>query len=298
MIKHTLLLFNLKVLAFLILFITGYCSYAHAQQKSSGTSITGVIMDATTHEPLIGVSVRIAGTNKATISDLDGRYTIGVDAKDKELTYSYVGYLTVTEKIYDRKTINVSLSEDSQMLDDVVVVGYGIQKKSHLTGSITKVELDGLGDIPSSNVGEALKGKIAGVQIQNLSGEVGVEPSIRVRGTASISASSSPLIIVDGFPSAEGLDALNMGDVESIEVLKDAASAAIYGSRAANGVIIITTKSGEMNKPKYSLKTSLAIKNPYKLHPIMSSKDYVDMIVEESLLRELNFPMLNLHSIL
>ncbi|PXV68753.1 TonB-linked SusC/RagA family outer membrane protein [Dysgonomonas alginatilytica] len=254
-----------------------------AAQSSKG-SISGTVIDSN-KDPLIGVAIHVLGTSKGTITDLDGNYTIEIDNPKSILRFSYTGFVSREIPVENNRKIDVTLSEDLQQLDEVVVVGYGIQRKSHLTGSITKVKTDGLEDIPASRVDQALQGRIAGVQIQNVTSEVGEAPKVKVRGMGSISAGAEPLIIVDGFPVAEGLGVVNMNDVESIEVLKDAASAAIYGSRAANGVIMITTKQGTINKPKYTLRTLWGTKSAYKVHPIMTSKEYVDMRTNEERLK-------------
>ncbi len=268
------------VVPFLILF----CFYGHdlvAQTSDTKKTITGKVTDVD-NEPLIGVSVVVVGSTQGTITDLEGNYVLPVSGTKPSIRFSYTGFVSRVIAVENKTTIDVVLQEDLQQLEEVVVVGYGIQKKSHLTGSITKVKTEGLDDIPTSRLDQALQGRIAGVQIQNITSEVGAAPQIRVRGMGSISASSEPLVIIDGFPVSDGLGIVNMNDVESIEVLKDAASAAIYGSRAANGVIMITTKQGTINKPKYTLKTSWGIKDAYKTHPIMSAREYVDMRVKES----------------
>jgi len=246
--------------------------------------VTGTVVDDT-GLPLIGVSVSVEGTSNGTLTDIDGNYKISVPDTRTSLKYSMIGFVPKNIKVGNQTVINVILQEDLQMLDEIVVVGYGVQKKSHLTGSITKVKTEGLEDIPVSRLDQALQGRVAGVQIQNITSEVGQAPQIRVRGMGSISADSGPLVIIDGFPVDEGLGIVSMNDVESIEVLKDAASAAIYGSRAANGVILVTTKSGTPDKPKYSLKTSWGTKSAYEKHPVMSAKEYYDMRVNEEKLK-------------
>lgn len=253
---------------------------AQNSDGKQGLTVSGTVVDSN-NDPLIGVAIHVLGTSKGTITDLDGNYTIAVDNSKSILRFSYTGFVSREVPVGNNRKMDVTLSEDLQQLDEVVVVGYGIQKKSHLTGSITKVKTEGLDDIPASRLDQALQGRIAGVQIQNITSEVGEAPKVRVRGMGSLSAGAEPLVIVDGFPVSEGLGVVNMNDVESIEVLKDAASAAIYGSRAANGVIMITTKQGTINKPKYTLRTSWGTKSAYKVHPIMSSKEYVDMRVNE-----------------
>lgn len=238
--------------------------------------VTGKVTDEN-NESLIGASITIKGTSIGTIADFDGNYSLKVSSANDVLVFSYIGFNPQEVQVKGRRVINVTLGEDVTALDEVVVVGYGVQKKSHLTGSVTKVETDGLVDIPSPRIDQALQGKIAGVQITNTTSEAGVAPQIRVRGMGSISASSDPLVVVDGFPISDGLAFVDMNDVESIEVLKDAASSAIYGSRGANGVILITTKKGDSSKPKYSFKSSWGFKNAYKLHPIMTADEYIAM---------------------
>lgn len=260
------------------------CIFASAQNRK----VSGKVVD-TNNEPLIGATVTSKNSSLGTITDLDGNYTIEVPPTETELIYSYVGFVSQNIQIKGRNIINVTLGEDVKNLEEVVVIGYGVQKKSHLTGSVSKVETEELVDISATRIDQALQGKIAGLQILNTSSEAGVEPQIRIRGMGSISASSDPLVVVDGFPIAEGLSFVDMDDVESIEVLKDAASSAIYGSRGANGVILITTKSGSTQKPKYSFKSSWGFKNAYALHPIMTAKEYTSLLEHDKLLMNPDF---------
>ncbi|MCC8188789.1 MAG: TonB-dependent receptor [Bacteroides sp.] len=246
------------------------------QLMAQSRTVTGQVTD-NDHLPMIGVSVAVKGSVNGTITDLDGNYSLGISGPDDVLVFSFIGYTTQEIKAGQQAVISVVLAEDVKVLDEVVVVGYGVQKKSHLTGSVSKVKTDELADIPVSRLDQALQGKIAGVQITNTTTEAGVAPQIRVRGMGSISASGDPLVVVDGFPVADGLGFVDMSDVESIEVLKDAASSAIYGSRGANGVILITTKQGEVKKPKYSFKASWGVKDAYKLHPILTAREYITL---------------------
>jgi TonB-dependent starch-binding outer membrane protein SusC len=174
---------------------------------------------------------------------------------------------------------------DAQTQAEVVVIGYGAVKKSSLTGSVSKYKNEKLDQTPVTRLDQALQGKIAGVQVQNISSEAGADPKVQVRGVASINAGQSPLVVVDGHPVPDGLAFVNMSDIESVEVLKDAASAAIYGSRGASGVIIITTKTGKSQKPKYTFKTSLGTKSPYKIYPIISTTEYTELLYKEAALR-------------
>ncbi len=248
-------------------------------------TLSGVVTDASLNgEPLIGASIAIKGTMVGTISDYEGKYTLIAPTDTGTLVFSYVGYVKQELKFIGAQVINVELSFDAEVLEEVVVVAYGTQKKSHLTGAVSSLKNDGLDEIAVSRADQALVGKLAGVQVLNTDGLAGSEPSIRIRGAASISASSDPLIVIDGFPMPEGSDAMsmvNMGDVESIEVLKDAASSALYGSRASSGVILITTRSGASKKTKYNFKTYTGISTPIKLPDMMNNVEYLELLYEE-----------------
>lgn len=248
-------------------------------------SISGKVTDETSGDALPGVNVLVQGTLTGTITDIDGNFSLSLPANSTTLVFSFIGYTTQIVLIKGLTSINVSLKPESIFLDEIVVVGYGVQKKSHLTGSVSKIKNDRLDEIPVSRIDQALQGKIAGVQIQNTTSEAGVAPKIRIRGMGSISATSSPLVVVDGHPVADGLSFVSMADVESIEVLKDAASSAIYGSRGAAGVIMITTKSGNAEKPKYDFKISKGILSAYKLQPLMTFSEYTRKMYDEAALR-------------
>lgn len=247
-------------------------------------TVSGTVTD-TKGETLPGVSVLVKGTRIGTSTDITGKYTLkGVPAQGT-LVFSFMGYKQREIAVKDRRKIDAGLEEDVKSLDEVVVVGYGTVRKSHLTGSVTKLKNENLDEIPTSRLDNALIGKMAGVSVQNTTSEAGAAPTVRVRGLSSISANSSPLIVVDGHPVPDGLAFVNPYDVESIEVLKDAASSAIYGSRGANGVIIITTKKGTANKPRYAVKSYYGFKDTYKLNPIMSITEYTNMLYSEADLR-------------
>lgn len=254
----------------------------YAQQSSV---VQGTVIDES-GLPMIGVTVTVRGTTTATITDLDGNYNIKVPDSKTILQFSFLGFVQQNITVGNQSTINLTMKEDLQNLDEVVVVGYGVQKKSHLTGSISKLKGDGLEDLPVTSVDQALQGKIAGVNIQSTTPEAGVEAQIRVRGMGSLSAGGQPLVVVDGYPVADGLSFVEAADIESIEVLKDAASAAIYGSRAANGVIMITTKSGNIAKPKYTFNMYHGIKQAYKRHDNMNYSDYIGLLYNEASLRQ------------
>jgi TonB-linked SusC/RagA family outer membrane protein len=265
----------LQRMMLLLLFCFGSMSLMYAQ-----IIIKGKVVDES-NITLPGVNVMIKGASKGTISDINGNFSIEVPNEKTVLRFTYIGYTPIEITVGNQKQLSVILTESTQNLEEVIVIGYGTQKKSHLTGSISKIKEESLSDIPASRLDQALQGKIAGVSIQNTTSEAGAAPQIRVRGMGSISASNEPLVVVDGYPVVDGLSFVDMNDVESIEILKDAASSAIYGSRGANGVILITTKSGNINKPKYSVKGYTGFKSAYKLHDIMSAQEYVNMMKDE-----------------
>ena len=243
--------------------------------------VTGTVSDDM--GPLVGATVVVkdAKVPTGTVTDNDGKFSISVPSKKSILVFSYVGYSDQAVIVGNQTSISVKLVEDATQLDETIVIGYGTQQKSHLTGSISKLEGDALINAPVSDVTTALQGMMTGLNVTNQTSEVGVVPSIRVRGTGSISADSEPLVIIDGFPVSGGLSQINANDIKSIEILKDAASAAIYGSRAANGVIMITTKSGSPDKPKYSFKFYQGYKYAYKLHDMMTSTEWYELQLRE-----------------
>jgi len=251
----------------------------------SQIKVTGTVLDNKS-EPLIGVNITVKGSKTGTISDFNGKFNIEVPNRQSILVFSYIGYKTIEKTIPASGQLNVVMEEETQTIDEVVVVAYGTQKKSHLTGAVSSLKNEKMDEIPVSRVDQALQGKIAGVQINNVNPEAGAAPKIRVRGLGSISASSDPLIVIDGFPVPDGLSMISMADVQSVEVLKDASSAALYGSRAAGGVILITTKSGETNKPKYNFKMYSGFRNALKLPDMLSTEDYVALLYREAAMRK------------
>ncbi|SHG14612.1 TonB-linked outer membrane protein, SusC/RagA family [Salegentibacter echinorum] len=262
----------------LILFIQLPC---FAQNEYT---LRGSVISEEDNMPLPSVNISKVGEGIGAVTDFDGNFEIMVKKGDT-LSFSYIGKKTVNIGIDAQKTLEVSM-EDSNIMDEVVVIGYGTQKKSSLTGSVSKLENENLEELPYSNVSNAIKGKIAGVRIQNTSGDVGESPDITIRGSGSISLSSSPLVVVDGFPFDDGLQFINPSTIESIEVLKDASSTAIYGSRGANGVILITTKNGKPGETKYEFKTYSGFKQAYKQADILDVYEYSDLDRERDQLVE------------
>ncbi|MCD8539272.1 MAG: TonB-dependent receptor plug domain-containing protein [Leadbetterella sp.] len=211
------------------------------------TEIKGQVTDSD-GVAIPGVSVTVKGTNRGTLTDQEGRYTISVADGNAVLVFRQVGYLPVEKTVGAQTVINASLTEDIQALEEVVVVGYGVVKKSDVTGAIAKIGQKEMEAMPVQNALQAMQGKTAGVDITSNErpGEIG---SIRIRGERSLTATNAPLYVVDGIPlQGTGIENLNPGDIESIEVLKDASSTAIFGSRGANGVILVTTKRGKSGK--------------------------------------------------
>ncbi len=226
-----------------------------------GYNLTGNVVDSG-NEPLIGVNVLVASTSTGTVTDIDGSYQVKVKSGDV-VKFSYTGYATQSITITDQKTLNITLGEDAEILDQVVVVGYGTRKKSHNTGAIAQVGGKDLAAIQATRVDDALAGKLSGVLIQNQDGAPGADPKIQIRAASSISGASNPLIVVDGYPISGSLATINPNDIQSLEVLKDAASAAIYGSRGANGVILVTTKKGKAGKASVSYNAYASTSSRY-----------------------------------
>ncbi|WP_289039114.1 TonB-dependent receptor [uncultured Zobellia sp.] len=226
-----------------------------------GSTITGTIVDEA-NVPIPGVNVIITGTTTGTSTDFDGLYSINASSGDI-LQFSYIGYVTQNVTVGSQSTINITMVEDAALLDEVVVVGYGSVKKSHLTGAVAKVGGAEVAAVQVARVDDALAGKLPGVRIQNQSGEPGAAPKIQIRAASSVSGDSDPLIVVDGFPISGNLATVNPNDIESLEVLKDAASAAIYGSLGANGVILVTTKKGKSGKVNFSYNTYTSTSSKY-----------------------------------
>jgi len=222
--------------------------HAHAQ---TGT-VVGVVTDGASKTPMVGATVHIKGTTNGTTVDINGNYSINAAAKDS-LVFSFIGYDTQTIAVKDNKIINATLTESPTMLEDVVVVGYGTLQKRDVTGAISSVTAEDIALKAPVDVFDALQGMAAGLQITSVSGEPGAEADVRIRGTSTFDSGTLPLYVVDGMPM-DDISSINPLDIESIDLLKDAASASIYGSRAANGVILITTKKGVAGKPKINLK--------------------------------------------
>ena len=239
-------------------------------------TVKGVVKDVA-GDPIIGASVVVKGTTNGTITDMSGNFTLENVQQGANIEISFVGYLAQTVKA--SASLNVTLKEDTQNLDEVVVVGYGVQKKSVVTAAISKVTAEDLNASKPSRVEDALKGKVSGVQITQSSGQPGSDSKVRIRGIGS-TTSSDPLYIVDGMPVDGGINYLNPVDIESVEILKDAASAAIYGARAANGVVLVTTKSGKAGKTTINYDFSYGWQNPWKKKAVLNATEYMTIMNE------------------
>jgi len=241
--------------------------------------ITGKVTDASTGEPLPGVNILIEGTLLGTISDVDGNYSIEVPNTETVLLFSFVGYITERMEVGSRVSLDVTLVQDIQKLDEVVVIGYGTVKKKDLTGAVSSIQAKDLGNSTVANVGQMIQGRVAGVEIST--GDDGGRPggamNIKIRGTTSINE-TDPLTIIDGM---EGdADMVAPSEIESVDILKDASSAAIYGSRGANGVIIITTKKGKAGTPRFNYDGYYGVSTPIKKLDLLNASDYIDLVYD------------------
>lgn len=245
----------------------------HAQQQAK--TVTGTVTDVS-GKPIIGANIRIKGTTTGTITDIDGNFSIEAEPQSV-IEVSYIGYLTQETVINNQKSIRFLLKEDTKTLDEVVVIGYGVQKKADLTGSVANINTEKLNTQSNANIGQALQGKIAGVDIVSQGGAPGSGTRIMVRGIGTLN-NASPLYIVDGM-YMNSIDHINPNDIASIDVLKDASSAAIYGSRAANGVIIVTTKEGSNTegKPIIDLSVNLGISTASKFLDMLDAKGWAEV---------------------
>lgn len=283
--RFNLLVFTLAVLAFPV---NGLA------QQGAEIKVTGMVTDASNGEAIPSVNITIKGTTRGTITDVEGNYFIEVPG-NSTLIYTFIGYKQKEVVVGNRTTINVALESDLLQLDEMVVIGYGVQKKRNLTGSIASVSSSSIEDTPVKDVLSALQGRASGVQIVSNSGAPGAGITVRVRGMSSLNSGNEPLYVIDGvaiesnsLSSLNGYDQhglnplgdINPGDIESMEVLKDAASTAIYGSRAANGVILITTKRGKGGKAKVSASTFFGISQITHKLSVLNASQWREVIID------------------
>lgn len=255
-----------------------------------GKQISGTVKDQS-GEPIIGANVVVKGTTNGTITDMDGKYTLQVNPTDV-LVITYIGYNKQETVVGERNTIDILLAEDTQTLDEVVVVGYGTMKKKDLTGSVSQIKADDIKKTAATSFDQAIQGKAAGVQVTQASSAPGGRVMIRVRGGNSLSSSNEPLYVVDGYPISAGssaggsgaaqnpLASINTADIESIEILKDASATAIYGARGANGVVLITTKRGTVSKAQVTFDAYYGVQTIAKKLDMMNAKEYALLVNE------------------
>lgn len=265
--KYKMPISRLRMMVCLIGMLLPMCMFA--QQ----ITVQGVVKDQT-GETVIGASVMEKGTTNGTITGIDGDFSLNM-SPNGTLVVSFVGYKTQEVQVKGQKQLQVVLSEDAEMLDEVVVIGYGTMKKSDLTGAVSSIGNKDIKDSPVSNLGQAIQGKISGVQIVD-AGKPGDNVSIKIRGLGSIN-NCDPLVVIDGVPTDLGLSSLNMADVERLDVLKDASATAIYGSRGANGVVMITTKRGTEGKGKLAVSANYSFQNATNVPSLLNAAQYAEL---------------------
>ncbi len=254
----------------LLFFLTGIV-------KGQGFTVTGEVTDAMDGAGLPGVSITVEGSTSGTATDFEGKYSLTVPSKETVLVFSYVGYMPEKVTVGDLTEVDVVLAQDVMSLDELVVIGYGTQKKSNLTGSVAIVDVEDMMKSSNTNVGSMLQGRASGVTVTS-DGEPGADPTIRIRGFSTF-GSSDPLYVIDGVAIEGSMRDLSPNDIESIQVLKDASAAAIYGSRAANGVVIVTTKQGKKNTPlNISYKGYFGADDVWQRIPLLEREDYQTMV--------------------
>lgn len=265
--KYKMPISRLRMMVCLIGMLLPMCMFA--QQ----ITVQGVVKDQT-GETVIGASVMEKGTTNGTITGIDGDFSLNM-SPNGTLVVSFVGYKTQEVQVKGQKQLQVVLSEDAEMLDEVVVIGYGTMKKSDLAGAVSSIGNKDIKDSPVSNLGQAIQGKISGVQIVD-AGKPGDNVSIKIRGLGSIN-NCDPLVVIDGVPTDLGLSSLNMADVERLDVLKDASATAIYGSRGANGVVMITTKRGTEGKGKLAVSANYSFQNATNVPSLLNAAQYAEL---------------------
>lgn len=269
-------------------FLFALMTSSWAQSKT----VTGTVTSAEDGTGLPGVSVQVKGTTTGVITDFDGNYRISVPGEEAVLRFSFVGFLPQEVEVGNRSTIDISMEPDVKQLSEVVVVGYGTQLKQDLTGNIAKISGEAIENVPVPTFEQALQGRAAGVQVSSMNGKVGQGMNIRIRGGSSISASNEPLYVIDGIPVTSQsppstssapinpLADINFNDIESIQILKDASAAAIYGSRAANGVVLITTKQGKAGVTKFNASVQYGVSRPTGRREFLNAAQYVELYQE------------------
>lgn len=272
-----------------VLFLVGLGVSAIAQERV----VTGRVTSQEDGAPIPGVNVVVKGTSVGTATDVNGNYSIRVSSDETILTFSFIGYVNAEVSVGSRSVVDVQLTSDITQLSEVVVTGYGTQIKQDLTGNIAKVSGNAIQNVPVTTFEQALQGRAAGVLVTSQNGKLGQGMNIRIRGSSSISASNEPLYVVDGmivnadnFSSNESatnaLADINFNDIESIEILKDASASALYGSRGANGVVLITTKRGKAGKTNFTANFQYGSSKPTRNRDFLNSEQYVELMRESA----------------
>ncbi|GAA5221042.1 TonB-dependent receptor [Membranihabitans marinus] len=268
----------------------------HLERHRMVLNIKGQVKDAA-GQPLIGVNVLVKDSNQGTATDFDGNFELNDVNENAILIFSYIGYQSQEVMLNGRSNISVTLNEDSQTLDQVVVVGYGTQSKRNVTGAIKRIDMEAIENLPNTNIAQALRGRVAGLQFTDNS-RPGQSGSILIRGRRSINANNSPLIVLDGFIFGGSIDNINPNNISSLEILKDASATAIYGSRAANGVILITSKEGSSDKPTISINAYSGIQEWANSIDMLNSEEYIQMKLDWANQIGIDADLDNLHKVL
>ena len=289
---------KLKMIRQIQFFICLFMILGTLNLYSQGFRVAGTVTDSRTGEPLPGVNIVERGTTTGMVTDIDGNYSFLVSGPQVTLVFSYVGFVTQEVPVNNRPVINISLVEEVRTLDEIVVIGYGTQRRSDLTGSVVSVSEDRLKATISTSIDQALQGRAAGVQVFQNSGQPGGGVSLRIRGASSIHATSEPLYVIDGVAisgAASGLSigfdwagggngqtavsalaTINPADIVSVEILKDASASAIYGARAANGVVLITTRRGQRDESRITYETYYGMQQPGNYMDVMDLREYAE----------------------
>jgi len=270
-----------------LLTVLGLLFFGTMATQAQNQQISGTVVSGEDDFPLPGVNIRIGGTTRGTVTDIDGTFTIQA-APSETLVFSYIGFMNQEVLVGDKSIVDITLEVDAKSLGEVLVVGYGSTTKGDLTGNIASLKGGDIQNVPVPTFQEALQGRMAGVFVESSSGKVGEGVKIRVRGATSISGGNEPLYVIDGIPMTQGgtigqsnpLADINFADIESFEVLKDASAAAIYGARASNGVVLITTKSGSAGKTKFNVGIQRGVSNPTRKNSFLNAEQYVELMRE------------------
>ncbi|WP_224998352.1 TonB-dependent receptor [Cesiribacter sp. SM1] len=243
--------------------------------QGGNLTVSGKVTSTLDGEPLPGVNVRVKNTTTGTVTDFDGNYRLQGLTPSSVLVFSFIGYNNEEVTVGNQTTINVSLAEDIESLSEVVVVGYGTQREEAVTGSVVSIKGDAIREVPAANISQALQGRLPGVEFSQTSSQPGATTQIRIRGTRSLNASNDPLVVLDGIPFPGSIGEINPNDIKSIDILKDASATAIYGSRGANGVILVTTKSGQSGqKPQVTYNGFHGLKKVFAPYPMMNGPEF------------------------